>query len=201
MYHFSDPEAPKLLLTVTSNADKPFTICTHSTILNPHLALLQRKFLIIDLIDGLEIPVSQTSIQIQRLPFRRVRGCSDEDYFLTVCPGLPATVSTSFGPGGNYAPRPKHIMKQRPTSTAHGKKPPRRSTSAHGVDGLEAGHRYRLEVPKESLQLKWWKWGTKDDVLVDPASPPATRMLRSLEGGKAKLSVAPIDGIEFSVEE
>ncbi|KAL8712687.1 MAG: hypothetical protein Q9220_003219 [cf. Caloplaca sp. 1 TL-2023] len=198
-YSFSHSETPKLFLSVISNAERPFTIFTYGTILNPHTALHQRGFIITDLVDGLEIPVIQVFIQPQRKPFRRVRGCNDEKYFLTIFPGIPTTVRASFGPED---PRPKHAMNERrSTSPERGKTSPRRSTRVRGVDGLEAGHRYRLDVSEEGLQLGWWKWGTKDDILVDPDSPPNNRPLYSVEREYANLKVDAVDDIGFSVED
>ena len=39
----------------------------------------------------------------------------------------------------------------------------RQSVHAQGVHGLEAGHRYSLDVATEGLQNVWWRWGTRED--------------------------------------
>lgn len=75
----------------------------------------------------------------------------------------------------------------------------RRSVYAQGVDGLEVGHRYRLDVVPEKLQGLWWRWGTKDEVLVDERNPD--RMLFPEQSEQVALEFGPIDGIEFNVEE
>lgn len=43
----------------------------------------------------------------------------------------------------------------------------RRSVFACGVDGLEPGHRYRVDVARGPLLSFWWRWGTRDEVLGD----------------------------------
>ena len=59
----------------------------------PKLALAQRGFVITDLIEGGE--VTQTSIQLQRMPLTRVRGHPDEEYYLTLQPEAPTVVPHS----------------------------------------------------------------------------------------------------------
>ena len=109
-YHFSDPTPPQLTLTMTSNRDRPLTIFTWGTFLWPKLALAQRQFVITDLTDGIEVP--QTSTQIQRMPFTRIRGSGDEIYYLTTKPDTPVTVSTPFDRAGNTLPQPKAVVQQ-----------------------------------------------------------------------------------------
>ncbi|KAL8992622.1 MAG: hypothetical protein Q9169_006954 [Polycauliona sp. 2 TL-2023] len=180
-YHYSEPTAPELSLTVTSNAKDPLTIFTWPNILNPHLALLQRRFIITDLTTGLEVP--QSTIAIRRAPFKRVRGSGDEKYFLTVEPGVATSVSCS---SGSQNPLPKG---------SDGRK----IHDAVGVDGLEPGHRYRLTVAEENPRV-WWHWGTKDDILVHKHDV-GSRSLSTLKPEKKMLRFAPIEGIEFCVEE
>lgn len=74
----------------------------------------------------------------------------------------------------------------------------RRSTSACGVDGLEEGHRYRLDVARGPLMGIWWRWGTKEDVLVDQGNLKWD--LSSLSPEQTPLDVEPIDGVQFCVE-
>lgn len=112
-------------------------------------------------------------------------GYEDEKYFLTIEPGLLKVVSFSFG-GDRPLPR---------GSERDG----RVIDSAMGVDGLEPGHRYRLDVAERPLRM-WSRWGTKDDVLVDK-SDVANHTLRSLKPEKLMLKCTPVQGIEFCVEE
>ena len=72
----------------------------------------------------------------------------------------------------------------------------RRSTRACGVDGLEGGHRYRLDVVRGQLMGIWWRWGMKDDVLVEPGS----REWNMIPPEPTPLEVGSVDGVEFCVE-
>ena len=74
----------------------------------------------------------------------------------------------------------------------------RRSTTACGVDGLEAGHRYRVGVASGPLMGLWWKWGTKEEILVESGS--LHRDFTQLEREQIPLEVGKVDGVEFSVE-
>ncbi|KAI4228549.1 MAG: hypothetical protein L6R36_001586 [Xanthoria steineri] len=130
-HHYSNPVAPELSITVTSDSDKPLTMFTWSTLLNPKLALLRNHFIITDLTTGVEVPQFAISC-IRRGIFKRVRGCEDEKYLLTIEPGLPKVVSISFG-----GKRPLPKGSEWDGRVIH---------SAAGVDGLEPGHRYRLDV-------------------------------------------------------
>ncbi|KAI4226881.1 MAG: hypothetical protein LQ349_006811 [Xanthoria aureola] len=122
---------------------------------------------------------------IKRGQFKRVRGCEDEKYLLTINPGVPKHVSFSFG-----GKRPLRKGSERDGRVIH---------SAMGVDGLKPGHRYRLDVAEGPLRM-WWRWATKDDILVDK-SDVANHTLRSLKPEKAMLKFTPVQGIEFCVEE
>lgn len=186
-YHFSNPIAPELSLTVTSDSDKPFTFFTWSTLLNPRRSLRGNYFVITDLTTGFEVPQSP-SLCAKRGPFKRVRGCADEEYLLTIEPSVPKVVSFSFGGGNDFRPLPKGCERDG-----------RVICTAKGVDGLEPGHRYRLDVAEGPLRV-WWRWGTKDDILVD-GSDVASRSLRSLKPEKSMPKFTPVEGIEFCVGE
>ena len=198
-YHFSEPTPPELSLVITSNCDRPLTIFTWGKALWPKLALAQQKFRIIDLTDNAE--VTQTAVQIQRMPHTRIRGSADETYYMTIVPGVPATVSAPFG-RPNFHPRPKAVAQQGWELDDEGNEMKvRRSIHALGVDGLEPGHRYRLDVKRMELEGIWWRWGTKEDYLVDPDTQGAERMWNSGDSEQDVLVFEPIEGIEFSVEE
>ena len=77
----------------------------------------------------------------------------------------------------------------------------RRSVHAHGVDGLEAGHRYRLDVKRGELYGMWWRWGAKEDYLVDHDTQGADRMWSPAHSEQSLLEFTPIEDIEFDVEE
>ena len=196
-YHFSDKTPPELSLTVTSNSGKPVLLFTWHTSLWPKLALAQRQFIITDLTDNVE--VTQTDIRLKRMPFTRVRGHPDEVYYLEIVPGKSAVVKTPFG-RGDFHPQPKSVVERGWELDDHGNEMKiRRSIHAQGVDGLETGHRYRLDVKKGDLQGIWWRWGTKDDFLVDPDS--SDRMWSADQSEQGVIEFEPIEGIEFGVED
>lgn len=199
-YHFSDPTPPELSLTITSNSERPLTIFTWRTILHPQLALCQRRFVITDLTCGIEVP--QTSVRLQRPAFARTRDHPDHQYYLTIHPGTPIVISTPFG-RGTARPQPKAIVQRGWALDDDGNEIKiRRSKAAHGVDGLEAGHRYRLDVASTEPQYVWWRWGAKEDNLVDrETAVPADCMLSSAQSEKAALVFEAIGGIDFSVED
>lgn len=75
----------------------------------------------------------------------------------------------------------------------------RRSVHGCGVDGLESGHRYRVDVDREAIEGVWWRYGTKEDVMVEEGSRDWN--LSELEPGEGKLEVVggEIPGVEFEV--
>ncbi|KAL8899343.1 MAG: hypothetical protein Q9207_006255, partial [Kuettlingeria erythrocarpa] len=143
--------------------------------------------------------VKTTSIRVQRLPLSRARGSGDEVYFLTLPPSEAVTVSTRFA-RGNEGMRPvSKAAAQREREEAERKGHARRSVSACGVDGLEPGHRYRVDVAKASLMSFWWIWGTKEDVLVDPGSREWG--LYNVQAEETPLEIEGIEGVEFEIED
>lgn len=198
-YHFSNPNSPIISLRVESDADRPITLFTWHTPLDPASALTQDGFVITDVANDTIIP--QTTIRLQRAPLSRARGSGDEKCFLTLHPHVLTTVSTAFGRGGvGVRPQPRSVVERGWELDEQGnERKIRRSTRACGVDGLESGHRYRVDVSRGKLMGIWWRWGTKDDVLVDEGSLDWN--LSSLPPEQAPLEVGQIDGVEFSVEE
>ena len=75
----------------------------------------------------------------------------------------------------------------------------RRSTKACGVDGLESGHRYKVNIARGALMGLWWKWGTKEEMLVEPGSLHWS--FSELSPEQVPLEVGQIDEVEFNVEE
>lgn len=197
-YHFSNPTAPTLSLDIQSHADKTLTLFTWATPFAPALALNRRGFVITDVANNTTVP--QTSVMVQRAPFSRARDSGDEKYFLTLEPHAPITVSAVFGRGGGMRPQPRAIVEKGWELDEQGnERKIRRSTQGCGVDGLESGHTYRVDVARDKLMGLWWRWGTKEEILVDHSSRDWN--LSSLQQEQSPLEVEHIEGVEFSVEE
>lgn len=185
-------------MTIICNTPAPITVFTWHSILYPKLALAQRGFIITDLTTG--NPVTQTNIQLQHAAFTLIRDGPDEKYFMTLSHDTPATVSIPFGRAGHLHPQPRSVVERGWELDENGKEMNiRRSVHAQGVDGLEAGHRYRLDVAPGSLRVLWWRWGTKEEVLVDQGSPE--RMLSQVQSEEPELECEEIEGVEFGVED
>ncbi|KAL8686699.1 MAG: hypothetical protein Q9218_006926 [Villophora microphyllina] len=195
IYRFTNPTPPELTLIAVSDADRPFTVFSQDTVLHLDTALRRRCFTITDLTAGVEVP--QDLVKPYRAqPFRRTRGSGSERYFVTLEPGIPVILSTSFGPARDSYPQPNAFYKPDYPLDKNGDA----TVHVHGVDGLIPGHRYCLSVAIEELQqsLWWWQWGTKDEVLVELKDPHP--WLDDAEPEAALLKLTPIQGIDFSVE-
>lgn len=75
----------------------------------------------------------------------------------------------------------------------------RRSVRGCGVDGLESGRRYRVDVEKQAIERCWWRYGTKEDVMVEEGSREWN--LSELEPGEGELEVVEgeVAWVEFQV--
>lgn len=195
-YHFSNPTAPTLSLSIESHADKTLTLFTWNTPFAPTLALHQGGFIITDVVNNTIIP--QASVHIQRAPFSRARGSGDEKYFLTLEPHTVTVIPTEFGRGGGWRPQPRAIVEKGWELDDQGnERKIRRSTKGCGVDGLESDHSYRVDVSRDKLMGLWWRWGTKEDILVDSNSRDWN--LTSVQQERSPLEVQHIEGVEFKV--
>lgn len=197
-YCFSNPTPPVLSLIVESHADRPLTVFTWRTPFHPKSGMTQGCFKITDLESNELIP--QGIIRLQRRPFSRVRGDTDEQYLLTLHPHTPTVVFTGFGRGGgSMRPQPRAIVERGWVLDEQGNELKiRRGTDGCGVDGLEVGHRYKVGVTREPLMGLWWRWGTKEEFQVEPGEPGC--FLYAVKREEAPLKVGEINEVEFSVE-
>lgn len=196
-YSYSNPDPPILSLTISTNAEKPLTLLTYNKPFNPRSGMTNDCFPIWDLTT--DTAIKQTSVRVNRLPLSRAKGSSDEQYFLTLQPSEPTTVSTRFA-RGNAAFRPlSKAQADREREEAERTNHARRSMFACGVDGLEPGHRYKVSVAKGQLMAFWWVWGTKEDVLVEPDSRDWG--LDHVQTEETPLEIDEIESVEFVVEE
>jgi hypothetical protein len=195
-YTFSNPAPPVLALTIESHANRPLTLFTRNTPFHPRSGLTNACFLIIDTADNTPIP--QSTIRIQRGPLSRMRGSGDEKYFLTLYPHTPTEVSTGFTRGGTVPPQRRAIVERGWELDERGNEQKiRRSTRACGADGLEGGHRYKVGVARGGLMGVWWRWGVREEMLVDRESLDWN--LSGLEPEQVPLKVGEIEWVEFSV--
>lgn len=202
-YSFTDPHPPTLSITLLllSHASSPVTFFTFFSPLNPESGLAQECFPITDLSTSPPSPVPQSSIRLQRLPFSRARGSGDDQYFLTLYPETPLKLSAGFATGGGEGwrrPQPKHVVEKgwvvdergNPTNA-------RRGIKGIGVDGLESGKRYRVDVNSVKLRTVWWKWGERDEIMVDEGDWGWN--LSELEKGEGDAEWDVGEGVEFEI--
>ena len=196
-YCFSNPSPPALSLTIESHADRPLTIFTWKTPFHPKTRMVFSCFKITDLETNELVP--QTKIALQRNPFSRVRGSTDEQYLLTLQPHTPTVVSTGFSRGGGKVPpQPRAVVERGWVLDEEGNELKiRRSTRGCGVDGLEVGHRYKVGVTRGPLMGLWWRWGTKEEFQVEPGDP--SWAFYDVKCEEIPLEVGEIDEAEFSI--
>ncbi|MDI1488108.1 MAG: hypothetical protein OHK93_007382 [Ramalina farinacea] len=203
-YTFDNPTPPILSLTLTCHAARPITLFTWNTPLDPSSGMSQAHFPITDLSTTPPTPIPQSSIRIQRAPISRARGSGDEPYYLTLDPNTSVTVSTRFARGGKDSgprPQPRSVVERGweiDEETGEERKT-RRSVRGCGVDGLESGRRYRVDVEKQAIERCWWRYGTKEDVMVEEGSREWN--LSELEPGEGELEVVEgeVAWVEFQV--
>ena len=170
-YSFADLHPPSLSITLVSHSSSPVTLFTFFTPLDPRSGLNQDGFILTDLSTSPPVIVPQDFIRLQRLPFSRERGSDDDKYFVTLYPETPWTVSAGFATGGGEGwrrPQPKNVVKKGLVVDEHGNPTSaRRGTRGSGVDGLESGKRYKVGVHSDQLSEVWWKWGERDEIMVE----------------------------------
>ncbi|CAD0110840.1 unnamed protein product [Aureobasidium uvarum] len=165
-HSFSSPTPPTLTMTLLSHATSPVTIFIWNTALHISRALTNRGITITDQETNDSIPT--THFLVQRVAITRIRGSYDEELYLELPPGVPVQLQRAFGRNVDVKPLPRHIVQKGWEIDEQGKERKiRRSMKATGVDGLEAGHSYRVGVNSETLGWCRWAFATKDEVLVN----------------------------------
>lgn len=143
--NIQDPTPPTLSVTAVLHADRPITVLTWATILDPEK---RRNFWADDL--GSELPVP---VHLEILKCVKRINAPDQRYYLTLHPDTPTTVSCPFWVA--------HRINHRGSNDGH--------TRIHRLRRewalyMEPGHRYRFGVA-DGEGIDQWRWGTKDEVL------------------------------------
>ena len=165
-------EPPTLTITLNLYALAPITILTYHSIFNTDLALSRRNFTVHDISTD---PPTFINIETRkggkRPGFSRRKSRSDEQYYVTLYPGVEHRVQCPF----------RVVDRTLPVTS---------------LPNLQAGRKYRLGVSEDEKIRGWW-WGTRDDVLLDhgetyeKAEPPR---------GNAPIDICA-EPIEFEVKE
>ncbi|KAI4190290.1 MAG: hypothetical protein L6R41_000903 [Letrouitia leprolyta] len=98
-------------------------------------------------------------------------------------------LSFSTGGGETIRPHPKHAVEKGWIPDRDGNpKSWRMGPKGTGVDGLESGKRYGVDVNMEKLKGVWWQWGERDDILVEGGGASGTAWrLEDAEKGKGEV--------------
>ncbi|KAK4198321.1 hypothetical protein QBC40DRAFT_284041 [Triangularia verruculosa] len=165
----TDALPPLLTLKITSSYTTPITFFTFNRPLSLPSALTNRT-ITIHCLPSLQ-KIETCSFRVNRPAITRVKGDSDESFYLTLYPNTTVEISTPFGRGGGVnkiRPVPKKIAEKGWEVDEDGKERRiRRSVQPTGVDGLEPGWEYKVGLDRESLEGMWWAAVEKEEILVE----------------------------------
>ncbi|KAI0410790.1 hypothetical protein F5X98DRAFT_381426 [Xylaria grammica] len=166
-HSYSQRNPPNITHTITLRAEHPITIPTRRTPLNPSEALTSRGYVITNLTTG--NPVRTANLVNYEEPLLRTRGFPDEDFFLTLYPNVTVELSTGFGRhDGHVKPRSREAIEHSWERKNHDNEESNHChVEAIGVDGLEPGHTYSVDLCPHGLNLCEWAPVTADKILVD----------------------------------
>lgn len=184
-YSYTNQQAPKLNLIVTSQHPEPITI--YADDLSPSLMLACGAFTITNLANGCEIKQSvRTHCRIE--PPSKVTVPLNEKLFHTLFPNDPLTLSGPFCRSRTEIGG-KPLAKTHPDYASHR----RASSGACGVDGLEPGNDYLLSLastPRVHWNIiRWWEYGTQEQVLYPDGNESA------LDGRDVRFGRSPHEAI------
>lgn len=184
-HSYTSSQPPSLNLILTSHHPTPVTV--YADDLSPSLMLACGAFTITSLTTGSIIKQSRrTHCRIP--PPTKVAVPLLEDLFHTLLPHTPTTLSAPFSRSRkNTSGKP--LAKDDPE---YGNDPSARH-GACGVDGLEAGEDYVLQLAGDSRvpwnTVRWWKYGTKEEVLHPEDAE------EGLDGRKVRFGAGPHEAI------
>lgn len=189
-YHFSNATPPTLSFRMTSYASRPLTIrIPHGSPLDVKMAMNQGGYPIFDL----STP-SPTPLKIGDMTGYIHRPPSPNKQLVLLPERESVPFEVAFNRGASYEaayrPQPWDIVRRGRVLDDNGNETSiRRPSEVAGVDGLEAGKKYKATMALNKLQTVPWWWGTEDD---EPES-------RGMDNGPIEFEVED-DGVEFSVE-
>ncbi|CEI60113.1 hypothetical protein FVEN_g8098 [Fusarium venenatum] len=157
---------PSISITVTSHASSPITIFTWHTIFNLALAQRRKNFICTDLTTGSPIQMDVTKGP-KRPGFSYELGGPDDEYYVTLEPETPVTISHRF----------------------------LREYAIEGDKAFTPGHKYRLEVREDEV-VKWWRYGKKEDVMAPPGQREARDGCEDASGPPIRLGPVEPVGFE-----
>jgi len=190
-YYFSNATPPTLSFRMTSHASRPLTIrIPHGSPLNVKMAMNQGGYPILDLstLPPTPVKISDVTGYIHLPP--------TPNKLLVLFPECQSpNFEVAFNRGASYGaafrPQPWDVVRRGRVLDHDGNKTSmRRPSVVAGVDGLEAGKKYRTTMALSKLRTVPWWWGTEDD-------EPESQGMRNV----------PIEfevedgGVEFRVEE
>ena len=195
-YRFSDPIPLTLTisLTLSSEVTQPVTLAVSDrSPLDLGRAMGTGGFPIFDLTTS-----PPQALEITDLTGRVNRRPQPPKLICLRAEGVPYTASIAFTRGGSFEPackpQPWHVVERGQVLDEDGNELNiRRSTTVTGLDGLEAGKRYRTTISEEKLsETKWW-WGEEGTGENSAAKDSVTEVSPKF--------IIEENGVEFSVEE
>lgn len=143
------------------------TLYTENSPLDPRHCLSRSGASIRDLTTGQQIStVNIRNVNRGPNPRRRVQGCREEPYFLTLQAGVLTEIPIYFGRPG-FRPQPWSVVKLGWEVDEFGRpRRIRRSMAVTGVDGLEPGHEYEVRLSEDDLRHIMWAPVPKEDILL-----------------------------------
>ncbi|KAI6085449.1 hypothetical protein F4821DRAFT_149994 [Hypoxylon rubiginosum] len=180
---FSRRSAPTISLKLTLLTDSlssldTITLYTEGTPLHPRHALASAGFTITDLTTQQPVKlIKWYNAQRMANPRKRVRGCFEEPFFVTLRAGEAEELTEVFG-RPNFRPHPWSVVKLgHEVDEAGNPLTARRSVCVTGVDGMEPGHEYEVGINTDGLKKVMWAPAAKDDILLEKGSTgPGTNL-------------------------
>ena len=198
---------PKLSCTITSHLPCPITVFTYRSILNADQAWdkisVYQNFTAIEMESNQRVWLKGQNL-CRRYPLRRQLDTDDADYFLTLHPNTPVTVSYPADVAGwNHRDLNKGLTFTCPWRDLDGEEFRRY---------FEPGHTYKIGLanrPKGYIGgqprkfgsdqlILWWRYGTKEEVLEPRDAPPSKT---ALGWSEPKIRIGGIPYVEVAIEE